>query len=283
MKIGMLENGIDSLRHGFQAYLQYKEDTAGKTPTQQNYLLLKQAILNTHHGVEILLKCIVQKKSEFLIIKEIDKNYRLAYEEKRRCGLASVFNGSKASKIHTITFEEAIDRSRDLCGVQFGPDVEKKLQNLNEYRNALTHAEIDTDDKAIEELFDGLLLDLDVLFVQSIGEEYEAFYGFSEIKANYDQYMKFYDDEKLSIKKAAVEAFTSAIEKNKMFDIGIGDVAYTNDITKAGIFIKEMQKNLDFGMDLFNGYCSGKVKIKILDGERVSIWAYDNNDEYIAK
>ena len=174
MKIGMLENGMDSLERGFQSYLQYKKDSDGKNPVLQDYLLLKQAVLNTHHGVEILLKYIVQQKSEFLIIKEIDKNYRKAYIEMQKNAMVSVFNTSYASKIRTITYEDAIDRAKDLCNVQFGPDVEKKLKALNDYRNSLTHAEIDVDDKLIENLFDGLLLDLDVLFRKSIGEEYQT-------------------------------------------------------------------------------------------------------------
>ena len=283
MKIGMLENGMDSLKRGFQSFLQYKVNTEGKTPTLQDYLLLKQAILNTHHGVEILLKFIVQKKSEFLIIQEIDSNYRKAYLEKEKSGFHTVFNTSLSHKIHTIVYEEAIDRAKDFCGVQISQDVDTKLRDLNDYRNALTHAEIDIDDERIEALFDGLLIDLDILFVQSIGEEYEAFYGFSEVKANYDQYMKYYDREKLSKKKEAVEAYTKAIEKNGMYAVGIGDIAYTEDTEKAKVFLKLLQKNLDFGMDLFNGYCSGKAKMKMLDDGRVSIWAYDNNDEYICK
>ena len=110
MNISMLENGMDSLQHGFRSYLQYKERTKDRQPELQDYFILKHAILNTHHGVEILLKYIVQNKSEFLIIKEIDKNYRKAYTEMQENGMASVFNTSIASKIHTITYEEALEK-----------------------------------------------------------------------------------------------------------------------------------------------------------------------------
>lgn len=277
----MLENGMDSLQHGFHSYLQYKERTKDRQPELQDYFILKQAILNTHHGIEILLKYIVQKKSEFLIIKEIDKTYRKAYTEMRENGMTSVFNTLLASKIHTITYEEALERVKDLCGVQIETTVENKLKDLNVYRNALTHAEINVNDEIVEKLFDGLLVDLDVLFLKAIGEKYEAFYGFSEVKANYDHYMKYYDEKNLPLKKSAFEAYMKAIEKNGMQ--ASDKIAYTEDIGKAKKILNIMQKNLEFGMDLYNGYCSGKVKIKVLDDGHISIWAYDNNDEYIFK
>ena len=281
MNISMLENGMDSLQHGFHSYLQYKERTKDRQPELQDYFILKQAILNTHHGIEILLKYIVQKKSEFLIIKEIDKTYRKAYTEMRENGMTSVFNTLLASKIHTITYEEALERVKDLCGVQIETTVENKLKDLNVYRNALTHAEINVNDEIVEKLFDGLLVDLDVLFLKAIGEKYEAFYGFSEVKANYDHYMKYYDEKNLPLKKSAFEAYMKAIEKNGMQ--ASDKIAYTEDIGKAKKILNIMQKNLEFGMDLYNGYCSGKVKIKVLDDGHISIWAYDNNDEYIFK
>ena len=281
MNISMLENGMDSLQHGFHSYLQYKERTKDRQPELQDYFILKQAILNTHHGIEILLKYIVQKKSEFLIIKEIDKTYRKAYTEMRENGMTSVFNTLLASKIHTITYEEALERVKDLCGVQIETTVENKLKDLNVYRNALTHAEINVNDEIVEKLFDGLLVDLDVLFLKAIGEKYEAFYGFSEVKANYDHYMKYYDEKNLPLKKSAFEAYMKAIEKNGMQ--ASDKIAYTEDNRKAKKILNIMQKNLEFGMDLYNGYCSGKVKIKVLDDGHISIWAYDNNDEYIFK
>ena len=95
--------------------------------------------------------------------------------------------------------------------------------------------------------------------------------------------MKFYDDEKLPIKKAAVEAFRKAIEKNEMYEVGVGNMAYTEEVSQAKTILKEMQQKLIFGMDLFNGYCSGNVKIKIKDDGQLSIWADDIKYEYIFK
>ena len=64
MHIKMLDNGIDSIRKGFTSYLKYTESVKEKSsPDDEDYYTLKQAILSTHHGVEILLKFILFKYS----------------------------------------------------------------------------------------------------------------------------------------------------------------------------------------------------------------------------
>lgn len=283
MKIEMLKNGMDSLRRGFHAYLEYEQNTKDHAPDLEDYFVLKQAIIYTHHGIEILLKYIINKKSEFLIISEVDKNYRLAYADKEKNALSSVFNTKYASNIHTISFEEAMGRAKDICGISLSDEVISKLRTLNSYRNALTHAEIDVDDEEIRKVFNGMLLSLDTIFLQAIGTKYDAFYGFSEIKANYDQYMEYYEGENYFVKKLAFEAYTKALEKTKMYSVGERMVAYTEEKDKAKVFLKEMQETLNWGLDLYNGFCSGKAKISFIDDYHISVWTYDNQTQYIMK
>lgn len=283
MKIGMLENGMDSIKQGFVNYYKYRTLVENKQATIEDYYVLKRAILNTQHGVEILLKYIIQKKSEFLIIDSIDNDFRKAYLEKIKHNYLSVFSAANASKVHTITYKEAVLRAKDLCNIPFTEETINKLYKLGEYRNSLTHAEIDINNRDIENLFDGLLFDLDVIFLKCIGDDYETLYEYSEIKANYENYIRFYDEEKLPIKKKAFEAFTRAVEKIGDYSIGKGNVIYINDHSIAKVYLKELQKELDFGMDLYNGYCSGKTKIKVKEDGHISIWADDTKDEYIIK
>lgn len=99
-----------------------------------------------------------------MIIDEIDSNYKEAYKEKIQNGYRSVFQTSKAQKIHTITYEEALSRVKYFGGNDLTEEIEKKLKNLNTVRNALTHAEAVIADEDIEKIFNKLLLDLDVLF-----------------------------------------------------------------------------------------------------------------------
>ena len=283
MIIDMLNNGMDSLKRGFSSYLKYEEIVKEKeTPTLEDYFVLKQAVLSTHHGVEILLKCILNKKSEFLIVDEIDSNYKEAYKEKNQNGYQSVFQTSKAQKIHTITYEEALSRVKYFGNNDLPEALEKKLKELNTVRNALTHAEVIIKDTDVEKIFDKLLLDLDVLFLRAIGSEYSIFYGYSEIKANYDNYMTFLSEHQMTIKKKALAALFSTQEKTEQYS-GQNEVIYIEDSTIARKFLKSLQTELDFGMDLFNGWCSGKTKIKITEDGHVSFWAGDNKGDYIIK
>lgn len=283
MIIDMLNNGMDSLKRGFSSYLKYEEIVKEKdTPTLEDYFVLKQAVLSTHHGVEILLKCILNKKSEFLIVDEIDSNYKEAYKEKNQNGYQSVFQTSKAQKIHTITYEEALSRVKYFGNNDLPEALEKKLKELNTVRNALTHAEVVIKDTDVEKIFDKLLLDLDVLFLRAIGSEYSTFYGYSEIKANYDNYMTFLSEHQMTIKKKALAALFSTQEKTGQYS-GQNEVIYIEDSTIARKFLKSLQTELDFGMDLFNGWCSGKTKIKITEDGHVSFWTGDNKGDYIIK
>lgn len=283
MIIDMLNNGMDSLKRGFSSYLKYEEIVKEKeTLTLEDYFVLKQAVLSTHHGVEILLKCILNKKSEFLLVDEIDSNYKEAYKEKNQNGYQSVFQTSKAQKIHTITYEEALSRVKYFGNNDLPEVLEKKLKELNTVRNALTHAEVVIKDTDVEKIFDKLLLDLDVLFLRAIGSEYSTFYGYSEIKANYENYMTFLSEHQMTIKKKALAALFSTQEKTGQYS-GQNEVIYIEDSTIARKFLKSLQTELDFGMDLFNGWCSGKTKIKITEDGHVSFWAGDNKGDYIIK
>ena len=241
MIIDMLNNGMDSLKRGFSSYLKYEEIVKEKeTPTLEDYFVLKQAVLSTHHGVEILLKCILNKKSEFLIVDEIDSNYKEAYKEKNQNGYQSVFQTSKAQKIHTITYEEALSRVKYFGNNDLPEALEKKLKELNTVRNALTHAEVIIKDTDVEKIFDKLLLDLDVLFLRAIGSEYSIFYGYSEIKANYDNYMTFLSEHQMTIKKKALAALFSTQEKTEQYS-GQNEVIYIEDSTIARKFLKSLQ------------------------------------------
>lgn len=279
----MLNNGIDSIRKGFTSYLKYTESVKEKSsPDDEDYYTLKQAILSTHHGVEILLKFILFKQSEFLIVDELKVDYKKAYKEKTEKGLESVFQTSKASKIHTITYDEALDRVKYFTSTDLNEQLESKLVELNKIRNALTHAEVSVEDSKIDSVFENLLIELDVLFLKAIGTEYKAFYGYTEIKANYDKYIQFLTANKMDIMKDIVEALSKAAEKTCLYS-GQEEVVYIDDISVAKVFLKALQEKQTFGMDLFNGWCSGEARLNIKEDGHVSIWANDNWEETIIK
>lgn len=276
---------MDSLRRGFSSYLEYEERIKEKgKPSLEDYFVLKQAILSTHHGVEILLKYILKQKDEsLLIVNRNDSYYKKAYQEKEEKGYQSIFQTSEAQKLHTITYRKVIDRVKSDCNVDIPSTLEEKLIKLNEIRNALTHAEVMIEDTDIEEIYNNLLLDLDVLFCKAIGgNKYKVFYGYSEIKANYDKYMKFLTDHQLAIKKKTVNVLCSALEKIERYP-GANTIIYIEKSEEAENFLSIVQKEVRFGMDLYNGWCTGDFQITIKQDGHAYFQAKDNNEIYVIK
>ena len=117
MEITFLENGIDSLQKGFNAFLDFEKEIASKAPNKEDYLTLKEAVLSTEHGIEILLKYILFQKSEFLIVDKIDDLYIQALSEKEKQNRRSVFDTPFSDNVHTITFKEALNRVKQLSQV----------------------------------------------------------------------------------------------------------------------------------------------------------------------
>jgi len=107
IKITFLENGIDSLNKGFKSLKVYEENLYLKTGVvtdKERFFQLKDAIIQIHHGIEILLKYILTKENELLVFSEINKYVKLALKEKRKRKLESIFQTSVKNRVHTVTF-----------------------------------------------------------------------------------------------------------------------------------------------------------------------------------
>jgi len=283
MKIGLLENGLDSLQRGFESLNEYERLTINKQTGLRSSFLLKNAVLSIHHGIEILMKYILFKKCEFLIFDSIDKHLKDAYKEKNQKKLDSIFQTQKSHKLHTITYDEAFQRLKFICGHCFSEKFEKQITRLNEIRNQLTHSEIEIDDEDIISVFSDLLSEIDMYFFKMIGEEYQTLNGYSDLVKNYNSYMKYLEEKGLILKKEAIDCFCKIFEKLN-FGMGLNEVKRFTDINQASSFITELGLyDFKFGTDLYNGYCSGEIKIKRYDISHFSIFTYDNNGEYIFK
>lgn len=283
MKINMLENGIDSLQRGFKSLNEYELSKIESDGTY-DYYLLKNAVVSIHHGIEILMKYILKKESEFLIFSSIDKNIKNAYNEKRQKNLDSIFQTDLKHKIHTVSYEEAYSRLKYLCGHVFSKEVESKIFLLNNIRNQVTHSEIFMEESEIINLFDNLLSEIDNYFLSQIGQDYKTINGYSELISNYDQYMKLLDSKGSTINRKAIECYYNIFENNN-FGMGFNEVKRITDIDLAMKVIDELYKNkFEFGTDLYNGYCSGHVsKISRINTTHISMFTKDNNSEFIFK
>lgn len=128
MRLHFLESGIDSLKKGFDYLIQYEECYHTKRKSKNRYYFLKDSILFIQHGIEILLKQVLISHSEYLIFSQIDENVKKGYKEKKDKNLKSVFESSFKSKLHTVSFQEAIDRIKMTSEFNITTSLEKKTK-----------------------------------------------------------------------------------------------------------------------------------------------------------
>lgn len=162
MQLNLIENGLDSLRKGYEALNEYDNLLLENGDDFEKSLLLKSAIIQTHHGIEILMKYILSKHNELLIFSSIDENIKNAYKQKHQNKCSSIFEVSNIDKVHTVTYTEAFERLCTICNHSFSERFIQKIQLLNIYRNRITHSEISIDDPEIVLLFNGFFDELDL-------------------------------------------------------------------------------------------------------------------------
>jgi uncharacterized protein YutE (UPF0331/DUF86 family) len=282
VKISLLENSLDSLKKGFEHLNNYEEMHLLDNKGNERFLVLKDAVLAIHHGIEILFKEALNRSNEILVFTEIDKRLKTAFVIKRQRNLDSLFEADPT--LNTVTFQEAVDRVHKICGHKINESFIQKLDKLQIYRNQITHSEVSIDEIELNSVFEGLVDDIDIFFTGTIGEDYSTITGYSALKKNYEKYLQNLKKAKREIKKSAVEKFLEAFKKCSI-SMGENEVKTISDINLVTKLITTLYSSeLRFGTDLYNGYCSGNVTvIKRLDNGRFSLFTEDNNAEYIFK
>nr|MDO8080348.1 hypothetical protein [Candidatus Freyarchaeota archaeon] len=156
--ISLFENGLHSLWRGIEIYDKY-------TKTNDN-MLLKEAIMFLHHGVELLMKEILVRHSPYLIFEDLRKATK-KQKEADKSGIGIFFLPSPP---RTVAYEEAINRVDAFIKPQ---KLEEKLLTnliqLNLFRNQLEHYAIEVDKDEITQLLAELRNPLLDFFEAQIG------------------------------------------------------------------------------------------------------------------
>ncbi|QHV97577.1 hypothetical protein [Spirosoma endbachense] len=259
MKISLLESGIDSLKKGFANIISY-ENLLFKNPNDNNrFFLLKDAILFIQHGIEILLKDVLIKHSEYLVFKEIDITVKKAYKEMQAKNLSSVFETSLKKKIHTVTFSEAIERIKMISKYNLDDNLENKFREIETYRNIIMHSEIHLDEQEIIKTIDGLSDGIDSFFLKSLKSDYRTISGYSALINNFEKLGKILKAKNYELKLKALETIIS-ICRDLSISVGEGEVKRITSINIATKFLTRLfSSELRFGTDLYNGYTSGSI------------------------
>lgn len=284
MKLNFLKSGLDSLKKGFQHLIEYEKNTfykENKNNDEVRYYYLKDAILFIQHGIEILIKSIIQKHSEYLIFSQIDSNVKAAIRQKNEQKLNSVFESDLKHKIHTVTFLESIERLKIIPNIKVSKTLESRLKELESYRNIIMHSEPYINEYDINKTFDGLSDELDMFFAQNIGENYKTISGYDNLVQSIENFKEIYKEKGLELKIKTVEIILSALRKAKI-SLGSNEVKRITNIDSCSKFLTEIfNSDLVFGTDLYNGYCSGLVnKIVRKENDIFSLYTADNETYY---
>jgi hypothetical protein len=153
LEFTLLDNGTDSLKKAKQSIEKFES-----LHREHSYHHLKDAIIFLNHGIEILCKYILSKRSESLIFSDL-KVYMSAKEHlkgipPKGTGFGIHLDRNKPTvfdvpakkignkKLTTITLKEALERLEFLCDIDIPEDFRNAVYVVNEYRNGLTHHSI---------------------------------------------------------------------------------------------------------------------------------------------
>ncbi|MCB0742806.1 MAG: hypothetical protein KDC67_02785 [Ignavibacteriae bacterium] len=284
MKLNFLDSGLDSLKKGFKSLVEYEKVTfynKEEVSEEKRFYHLKDAILFIQHGIEILVKKIIQNHSEYLIFSQIDNHVKSALKQKNERKLNSVFETDLKHKIHTVTFNESIERLKIIPGVKLSSTLEKRLNELESYRNIIMHSEPYLNEYDINTTFDGLSDELDSFFFENIGETYKMISGYDELMKNIEIFKELLKDKGLDLKIKSVEVIVKALKKAKI-SIGSNEVKRITNVDSCSKFLEELiNSDLTFGTDLYNGFCSGAIEKFKRSGESLfEFYAAENQTSY---
>lgn len=156
--ISLRENGIHSLERGVTAYADYT--------ARGDKLLLKDAIMFLHHGIELLMKEILVQTSPYLIFEDLTK----AAQKQREADKQSIDIFSLKNPPKTVTYEEAINRvAVFIKPAELSEQLVNDLIELNRLRNQLEHYAIEADESDLVKLLSDLQDPLLELFEKRIG------------------------------------------------------------------------------------------------------------------
>lgn len=158
LTISLRENGIHSFSRGIEL--------SGVFNEHQNNLVLKDAVMFLHHGIELLMKEMLSKHSPFLIFEDLHD--AATKQKKADTDGVGIFYLAKPPK--TVTYDEAIRRvSAFIKPKELTDNLLANLDKLNQFRNQLEHYAIEADREEVVQLLVALREPLLELFENQLG------------------------------------------------------------------------------------------------------------------
>lgn len=143
MNFSLIDNGADSLKNAYNCIEKIDNLEDGRDHT------LKDAVIFLNHGIEILLKVMLSKRSAALMFENI-KDYQKAKVDLAKTNKRDVFEVNPHLK--TISLTEALIRVEYLCDIEVENEMKAAILSLNSIRNKLMHFSVTLSDEEVSEL-----------------------------------------------------------------------------------------------------------------------------------
>ncbi len=158
LKFTMKENGVHSLQQGLRYFAEFERT--------HDQMALKESIMSTHHGIELLMKEILMKSNGYLIFEDLEGAIKAGRKAEKK-GL-SIFEVEDPP--HTVSFPVSVDRVKTFSNpVQLDETLRTQLMDLNTYRNQIEHYMIEVDEEKVMKLMTELQYPVLTLFETEIG------------------------------------------------------------------------------------------------------------------
>lgn len=277
MKISLIDNGLDSLKKGYNHLAKYERLVVDDASDSERFSALKDSTLSIQHGVEILCKYSLRQHNELLLFGEIAK-LKAAFKNRRNGLIKELY---EEDGVHTISFKESIERMIDICDFSIGEKFKKKLLKVEAWRNSITHSAVLLNENEVSKVLGSLLVDLDNFFGPIIGEPYLQGQGRTELDRAYRLTKAVHGELENKIKAQAVERLISALQAHNLRGVTSPGVFLIDNQNVAFSVLQEIQgSDNGYGCDFVNGHCSGKASLKSLDHNGVLTIFTDDNDNY---
>lgn len=277
VKLNLAENGIDSLRKGFEAFNEYERwRYVSASSAHVQAVALKDSIIFVHHGIEILLKAVLLASNELLVIDEVDNTAKQALAEKRTRNRGSIFDTSVSGSLRTVSVMEAVDRVEKVCGIPVGSELKLKLKDIVRLRNNVAHATLSVEESEIAAIFDRFIDLIDRFFLGAFGSSYKTVSGYDKLMEAATDATESIADRHAETKRETLGAFRDAFDASGI-SMGPRETRHIIDINVATKFLNRLfTSDLKFGADIFDGANSGDVSgIDRIDQYRFDVVARD--------
>lgn len=149
MRFSLLDNGADSLKSAYLNLESLNEIVEGGEHR------LKDAVIFLNHGVELLLKYILQQRSPALMFEKIELYLKAKQSlKKTRDDQKNVFDID--ANLKTVSLLEALKRIEYLCDIEIPENFNTTILYINKIRNQFMHYEVELDENETDKLVTSL-------------------------------------------------------------------------------------------------------------------------------